>query len=182
MSSHLTVLEGWKGTSQSILQLPWTEAYVFPLYLMKTWATQKCDLVCGKRDHRGSGSSMLLSSACAKPADAMHGHTGPTGIGVSTKQEKEWRVDCVYKRTVTSLLSIPTKRKTPWNSPIVISGFLGHPVTGPDICCPQVWRKSCKSSASPISKLPSSSVGRKVSGKKLVPGQKPVGHSAKNRL
>lgn len=50
-----------------LVATPWTEAYMFPLYLKKTWATQKCDLIRGKRDHRASGSSMLLSSAWAKP-------------------------------------------------------------------------------------------------------------------
>lgn len=59
-----------------------------------------------------------LDLACFSPLlelslDTMHSHTGPDGIGVSTKQEKEWREGCVYKRTVTSLLSDLTKKKTP---------------------------------------------------------------------
>lgn len=127
---------------------------MFPLYLKKVWATQKCDLVCDKWDHRGSGFRMLLSYAWAKPANGMYSQTRLSETGVSTKQEKEQRWANVYKRTVTSSLFIPTKRKSPISSPVVISSFLGQPVTNPDTCYSQVWRKPCKGSASPISKWP----------------------------
>lgn len=156
-----------------------TEAYVFLLRLKKIWAAQKCDLVHGKWDHRGSGFGMLLSYAWAKPATGMHSHTRVSGTGVSTKWEKEQRWGSISKESATSLLSIPTKRKSPMKfsrSHIKFlrtlcnkSWYLLLPTCGsnqarvPPVLTQNVSLITC-------SLPPCSSVGRKVSGKKFVPG------------
>lgn len=137
------------------------------------------------RDHTGSGlsfSPMLeLSPPMACTATPSYLEQG------SALRKKRSRGEPGSTRG-QSLLATPSppRGRAPRNSPVVILSFLGQPVTNPATCCSQVWGEHAKVQPVP-SQLPVPSAttvlcGRKASGKKLVPGQKPVGHSTENRL
>lgn len=174
MYPHLTVIERGKGKSQSIAYLPWTDGMcmaLLPLTLRMLMDRNRglCVPIILKENLSPTemwprelwiqhASLLCLSGACR----------WLSGTGASTNPEKEQRWATVYRGQPLLHSPSPPRGRASWNSPTVISSFLGHPVTNPETCCSQVWRKPCKGSASPISKLPVHSATMFLCGKEGV--------------